>query len=87
MQRFAARHPVWSFVILIGVAGLLWMIFAPWPTGLEDVIGRKKIFLNAVFGGITLGALYFLVAAGFTLIFGLMRNVNLAHGVASLGRR
>ncbi len=80
MQRFAARHPVWSFVILIGVAGLLWMIFAPWPTGLEDVIGRKKIFLNAVFGGITLGALYFLVAAGFTLIFGLMRNVNLAHG-------
>ena len=28
----------------------------------------------------TLGGLYFLVASGFTLIFGLMRNVNLAHG-------
>jgi branched-chain amino acid transport system permease protein len=27
-----------------------------------------------------LGRLYFLVASGFTLIFGLMRNVNLAHG-------
>ncbi len=27
-----------------------------------------------------LGALYFLVAAGFTLIFGLMHVVNLAHG-------
>ena len=24
--------------------------------------------------------LYFLVASGFTLVFGLMRNVNLAHG-------
>ncbi|MFM7417966.1 MAG: branched-chain amino acid ABC transporter permease, partial [Alphaproteobacteria bacterium] len=36
--------------------------------------------LNAIFGGLTLGALYFLVASGFTLIFGLMRNVNLAHG-------
>ena len=30
--------------------------------------------------GLTLGALYFLVASGFTLIFGLMRTVNLAHG-------
>jgi branched-chain amino acid transport system permease protein len=44
------------------------------------VLGRKRVFLNAVFGGLTLGALYFLVASGFTLIFGLMRNVNLAHG-------
>jgi len=33
-----------------------------------------------VFNGVTLGGLYFLVASGFTLIFGLMRNVNLAHG-------
>jgi len=38
------------------------------------------VFLSAVFNGITLGGLYFLVASGFTLIFGLMRNVNLAHG-------
>nr|WP_246716242.1 branched-chain amino acid ABC transporter permease [Aurantimonas sp. DM33-3] len=59
---------------------LLWAIFAVWPEGLEDVIGRKKIFLNALFNGVTLGGLYFLVASGFTLIFGLMRNVNLAHG-------
>ncbi len=28
----------------------------------------------------TLASLYFLVASGFTLVFGLMRNVNLAHG-------
>ena len=30
--------------------------------------------------GLTLASLYFIVAAGFTLVFGLMRNVNLAHG-------
>jgi len=30
--------------------------------------------------GLTLGSLYFIVASGFTLVFGLMRNVNLAHG-------
>jgi branched-chain amino acid transport system permease protein len=79
-SRFAERHPVWTVVIAIGVLAAVWLIFAPWPDGLEDAIGRKKIFLNAVFNGITLGALYFLVASGFTLIFGLMKNVNLAHG-------
>lgn len=30
--------------------------------------------------GLTLGGLYFLVASGFSLIFGVMRVVNLAHG-------
>lgn len=44
------------------------------------VFGKKKVFLHALFNGITLGALYFLVASGFTLIFGLMKNVNMAHG-------
>ena len=79
-SRFAGRHPAWTVAIALVVLLLVWLVFAPWPDGLEDAIGRKKIFLNAVFNGITLGALYFLVASGFTLIFGLMKNVNLAHG-------
>lgn len=80
MRNFANRHPVWSGIIVIATAVLLWMIFAVWPAWLTEAIGRKKIFLNALFNGITLGGLYFLVASGFTLIFGLMRNVNMAHG-------
>ena len=80
MTRFIERHPAWALIVLIAIALLLWLIFAVWPPGLEETIGRKKIFLNAIFNGITLGGLYFLVASGFTLIFGLMRNVNLAHG-------
>ncbi len=80
MEGFVRRYPVWSLIIAILVAVILWLVFAPWPEGLEEALGRKRIFLNALFGGITLGALYFLVASGFTLIFGLMRNVNLAHG-------
>ncbi len=80
MRAFVKRHPVWSLLIALVVAVLLWLVFAPWPVELEEMLGRKRVFLNAVFGGITLGALYFLVASGFTLIFGLMRNVNLAHG-------
>lgn len=80
MQDFVRRNPVWSGVLAIALAVVLWLILSPWTPGMEDTLGRKRVFLNAVFGGITLGALYFLVASGFTLIFGLMRNVNLAHG-------
>ena len=80
MRAFIEKRPVWSAIILCAAAVLIWMIFAVWPEWLKDLLGRKKIFLNAIFNGITLGGLYFLVASGFTLIFGLMRNVNLAHG-------
>ena len=84
VRQFVGRHPVWSAIIVLAVAVLLWLIFAIWPEGLSDAIGNKKIFLNALFNGITLGGLYFLVASGFTLIFGLMQNVNLAHGTLYL---
>ncbi|MEO4001460.1 branched-chain amino acid ABC transporter permease [Mesorhizobium sp. CAU 1732] len=80
MSGIVQRHPVWTVIVALVVAICLWAMIAPWPAGLEAVLGRKRIFLNAVFNGITLGALYFLVASGFTLIFGLMKNVNLAHG-------
>ena len=39
-----------------------------------------RLFLLTIMNGLMLAALYFLVASGFTLVFGLMRNVNLAHG-------
>ena len=80
MTRFIERHPAWALILLIAIALMLWLVLVVWPPGLEEAIGRKRVFLNAVFNGITLGSLYFLVASGFTLIFGLMRNVNLAHG-------
>ena len=80
MSSFVGRHPLWSLIILVAVAVLLFLIFAVWPAELEQVFGRKRVFLSALLNGITLGGLYFMVASGFTLIFGLMRNVNLAHG-------
>lgn len=80
MRNFAQSYPLLTAVLAALAAIFLWLIFAVWPEWLSDAIGAKKIFLNAIFNGVTLGALYFLVASGFTLIFGLMRNVNLAHG-------
>lgn len=84
MKNFVERHTFWAIVILVAVAMLLWMIFAVWPDWLVQAVGRKKTFVNTLLNGITLGGLYFLVASGFTLIFGLMRNVNLAHGAMYL---
>ena len=40
--------------------------------------GRQFVLLSL--NGISFGALLFLLSSGFTLIFGLMRIVNLAHG-------
>jgi branched-chain amino acid transport system permease protein len=80
LGRWIGRHPVWALVIAVLVIFFLWLVLAPWPAGFEDAFGKKRLFINALFNGITLGGLYFLVATGFTLIFGLMRNVNLAHG-------
>jgi branched-chain amino acid transport system permease protein len=80
LGRWIGNHPIWALVIAIVVIFFLWLVLAPWPAGFEDVFGKKRLFVNALFNGVTLGGLYFLVATGFTLIFGLMRNVNLAHG-------
>jgi branched-subunit amino acid ABC-type transport system permease component len=38
------------------------------------------IFLQTLVNGLVLGTLYILVASGFTVVFGVMRVVNFAHG-------
>ena len=84
VHRFLSKHPVWATAILLAVFALAWLILAVWPDWLIDIIGRKKTFVSTLINGLTLAGLYFLVASGFTLIFGLMHNVNLAHGTMYL---
>jgi branched-chain amino acid transport system permease protein len=61
---------------VIGGAAILLVVGWVLVKGLEDTRQFATVSLN----GITLAALYFVVASGFTLIFGLMRIVNMAHG-------
>src|SRR5918997_2656350 len=42
------------------------------------------MFLFQLLNGLTFAALLFVVASGFTLIFGLLRIVNLSHGALYL---
>jgi branched-chain amino acid transport system permease protein len=78
-QAATPRQLLNGLALLAGAA-LLWMVFGVWPEWLDWLLDGKKTFVSAVLNGVTLAGLYFLVASGFTLVFGLMRNVNLAHG-------
>lgn len=62
----------WIWTLVIGVPIL---VFAIWA-----IADNSRLFFLTLLNGLTLASLYFVVAAGFTLVFGLMRNVNLAHG-------
>src|SRR5918995_1897878 len=62
----------WFWLWLLGLAAIALSILA-----LAD---NARLFVVTALNGLTLAALYFLVASGFTLVFGLLRNVNLAHG-------
>lgn len=51
------------------------LVFSIWA-----LVDNPRLYLVTLLNGLTLASLYFIVASGFTLVFGLMRNVNLAHG-------
>ena len=74
-----------TLLALIVVVPALWVLFfAPttgkWATAFGSAVHDPKDFWITVLNGVTAAALYFVVASGFTLIFGLMRVVNMAHG-------
>ena len=50
-------------------------VFSLWA-----MFDNTRLYFVTLLNGLTLASLYFIVASGFTLVFGLMRNVNLAHG-------
>ena len=50
-------------------------VFSLWA-----MVDNTRLYFVTLLNGLTLASLYFIVASGFTLVFGLMRNVNLAHG-------
>lgn len=80
MSGGISARQAWGLFWLLIAALVAWLVFAVWPDWLNNILISKKAFVSAILNGVTLAGLYFLVASGFTLVFGLMRNVNLAHG-------
>jgi branched-chain amino acid transport system permease protein len=84
-QRHALRIAGWVVLAVLAVLPVLWVLFfAPttgkFATSFGSAVHDPKDFLITVLNGVTAAGLYFVVASGFTLIFGLMRVVNMAHG-------
>ncbi len=46
-----------------------------------------SIYLLQVINGIGIGMLYFLLAVGLSIVFGLLRFVNFAHGASTCWAR
>ena len=66
--------------IAAGLFVILWIGFIGQDMGFGTAADDPKDFIIVMLNGITAAGLYFVVASGFTLIFGLMRVVNMAHG-------
>jgi branched-chain amino acid transport system permease protein len=85
-----ARYTPWILSGAAIVFALLWVIVLAQPCGDTGCTGTQTNFGSAVhdpqdflatlLDGLTSAGVYFVVASGFTLIFGLMRVVNMAHG-------
>jgi branched-chain amino acid transport system permease protein len=67
-----SRRQHFALWLLVGAPLLVFSLWAAFD--------NTRLYFVTLLNGLTLASLYFIVASGFTLVFGLMRNVNLAHG-------
>ncbi len=82
--RKLRRIPI-VFVSLLVAFAVVWVLFLAdrsWTarTSAGSAIAEPGEFVVTLLDGVTFAGLLFVVASGFTLIFGLMRTVNMAHG-------
>src|SRR3954465_12843170 len=90
-QTAVARRPVprprvpvaAAIAVLVGALGLLGVLWQAFEKGFGNE-GNVPTFILITLNGLTLAGLYFISASGLTLIFGLLRVTNLAHGALFL---
>jgi branched-chain amino acid transport system permease protein len=73
----AQRRSPGSYV-MPAIAGLLLLILALWLV--VNFIKGPSYFTTIAFIGLTNGAVYALVALGYTLVYGILELINFAHG-------
>lgn len=73
------RLPVWA-AAAAAVAAAGWVLFLARDTPAGTAVANPGDFVVTALDAVTFAGLLFVAASGFTLIFGLMRTVNMAHG-------
>ena len=79
MRRVLRGLPRAAVAVAV-VFAVVWVLFWAPYTNFGSAIDNPSSFLITLLNSLTLAALMFIVASGFSLIFGLMRVVNMAHG-------
>jgi branched-chain amino acid transport system permease protein len=77
------RYLPTAFGLAVIAGGVGWVAYKAFGAGFGST-SDAPTFVVVSLNGLSLAGLYFLTASGFTLIFGLMRVVNMAHGVLYL---
>jgi branched-chain amino acid transport system permease protein len=65
-----------AFMILLGI-WFLWRMFIQHP---EGVLVNPTLFAQYIVDGLRLGFVYALIALGYTMVYGIVRLINFAHG-------
>src|SRR3954471_5634624 len=78
-----ARRAPGAVAIGLLVFAVAWVAYKAFGKGF-GLSGNGPQFVIVALNGLSLAALYFITASGFTLVFGLMRVVNMAHGALYL---
>jgi branched-chain amino acid transport system permease protein len=64
----------------VAAAAVAWVLFLAADTPAGTALDNPGTFMVTALDAVTFAGLLFVAASGFTLIFGLMRTVNMAHG-------
>ena len=72
-----------ALAVLLAVLGMLGVLWQAFSEGFGEK-GNVPTFILVTLNGLTLAGLLFITASGLTLIFGLLRVTNLAHGALFL---
>lgn len=79
-QRSTGQQIALGIALVAIGAATAWVLFFATGTSADPLVTHPADFIQTTLNAVTIAGLYFVVASGFTLIFGLMRVVNLAHG-------
>jgi branched-chain amino acid transport system permease protein len=78
-QALAKPSRPWTSYVMPTIASLLIALLIFWLV-VNFIKDGAAYFTNIAFIGLTLGAMYALVALGYTLVYGILELINFAHG-------